>query len=396
MSPQLYFAGEVIQPARLVRNGGDGRGTDRGGRTLLFFSGGVDAWSSLVTHLQEKPMLFSVWGADIPWENETAWGVVEKRNREDARRFGLEFCTARSNLRSFTDETALDKWSYENVGDNWWSAFQHSLGMFCLAAPLTREGLDTVYFGSTYCLRDGKGEYIIASDPSIDNYVRFAGAAVVHDGYEYSRLEKVSRICGFAEELDMPVALRVCFRSLQGENCCTCEKCANTVMAILVSGHRPEEFGFAYNRDTLPRDFAAGLQEMAREEKYAFKSLYRDMQPAMRTWYAGKNVPKELRLFLESNLDELADFLHVPCGKCGTKDELISWLREEMKGKEWLDKEYHSLWDKVHELEAECQRRGEWIAKLEEDKRWLWEKQNTPESAADRIRKKLKMGKREK
>ena len=34
-------------------------------RTASFFSGGVDAFSTLISHVDEKPVLVTLWGSDI-------------------------------------------------------------------------------------------------------------------------------------------------------------------------------------------------------------------------------------------------------------------------------------------------------------------------------------------
>ncbi len=356
MSPDVYFkrAG-ILHVNKLVNN----QMKSNAGESLLFFSGGVDAWSSLLSHLEEKPALVSVWGADIPYDNGNAWEEALGNCRKVADRYGLDLLTVRSTLRRFINEEKLNELAYSWVNDNWWSAFQHSVGMMCLAAPYIQGQRKTIYFAGTYSSKDKKewGTYVTASDPTIDNHVRFCGSRVVHDGYEFSRHDKIIRICQhFQTDPDKPY-LRVCFSSDQGTNCGSCEKCANTIMSILLAGQEPESYGLPYAPDRFAVNFAAGMQEMAREEKYAFLSFYYDIQKAYRQKYSIDEVPEQLKIFYQNDLEALADFLHVPCNKCEAGKWIKPYLKEVLKGKDWL--------------EQECKARGEWIQELEAAKVWL-------------------------
>ena len=107
---------------------------------LLFFSGGVDATFSLISHLEEKPALVTVWGADIPWNNEESWKQAIGFNQEVADRYDLRMLTIRSNFRKSLNNDPLEEYSMALVKDWWWSAFHHSVAMMCLAAPLAYGG----------------------------------------------------------------------------------------------------------------------------------------------------------------------------------------------------------------------------------------------------------------
>ena len=306
---------------------------------LLFFSGGVDATYSLVSHIEEKPALVTVWGADIPWDNQDGWSRAIAFNQEVADRYGLDMLTIHSNFRRSYNNDVVEDYSYKLVGDWWWSAFHHSVAMMCLAAPIANGKREKLYFGSSYCAKDDPnwGSYVLASDPKIDNFVRFTNCQVVHDGYEASRYDKISKICAFYETKDQKPYLRVCYLSNTGKNCGICEKCASAIMAILLAGYDPHDYGFEYDPAELPRYFAAGFQEMARAGTYDCLSLYKDIQQAYRKNYSLDQVPPVLKAFHQVELETLADFLLVP------NNEYLACQRNVQKAQEKLYEEIGQL-----------------------------------------------------
>lgn len=303
------------------------------GSNLLFFSGGVDATYSLVSHLEEKPALVTVWGADIPWDNEDSWNRAIGFNQEVADRYGLKLRTIRSNFRSAYCGDAIEDYSCGLVGDWWWPSFHHSIAMMALAAVLPEPRMrGKLYFGSTHSAKDRPewGSYFIASDPKIDNFVRFGSCQVIHDGYEASRYDKIKKICGYYESKEQKPYLRVCYLSNTGKNCGVCEKCASAIMSILLAGGNPRDYGFDYDPAELPRYFAAGFQEMAHVEKFDCLSLYHDVWLAYRERYRPEEVPPVLRAFYETELATLADFLLVP------NNQLLEYRRNAQKAQQEL------------------------------------------------------------
>ncbi len=299
---------------------------------LLFFSGGVDATFSLITHLEEKPALVTIWGADIPWDNEDSWKQAIGFNQEVADRYHLRMMTIRSNFRSSFNNDNLETYSMDLVKDWWWPAFHHSVAMMCMAAPISCGKRRNIYFGSSYSAKDHKewGSYVIASDPQIDNHVRFCGCRVVHDGYAFTRYEKIKQICEFYDPQEIKPYLRVCYHSNEGKNCGICEKCARAIMSILLVGSDPRAYGFQYDENNFNTYFVAGMQEIARSVRYDFLSFYTDIQTAFRNKYTAEQVPPVLRVFYETELETLADFLHVPNNECIAKDKILKEVQAKL------------------------------------------------------------------
>ena len=70
---------------------------------------------------------------------------------------------------------------------------------------------------------------------------------MIHDGYELDRQSKISFLVN-EKKAGKPVPeLHVCWESSGGGNCCRCEKCYRTILAIASEGGDPREFGFNWS-----------------------------------------------------------------------------------------------------------------------------------------------------
>lgn len=217
--------------------------------TGVLFSGGVDAFATLITHLTENPVLVTVWGADIKLKNTTGWERVQAHVEATAKEYGLKRVSFASNFREFINEGALNELVRE-TGDIWWYGWQHGLALICQTAPLTWiMGMKNLYIASSCTPEERKRNVTCASDPSIDNFIRMNGCHVSHDLFEFERQSKVNLIVDHSK--CNAVKLRVCWTTDGGTNCCRCEKCVRTMLEIFAAGGDPRDFGFAYTRSDL-------------------------------------------------------------------------------------------------------------------------------------------------
>lgn len=274
---------------------------DKNGQSGAFFSGGVDAFNTLVCHAKEKPVLLTLWGADVHLDDVGGWKNVLTQLQETSRQFGVDYVTIKSEFKMFQNEDILTK-AVAQSGDGWWHGFQHGIGIICHAAPVAWVlKLSTVYFASTFTAAD-RGRVTCASDPTIDNYVRFGGTHVVHDGYEFNRQMKVHNITQFAKKTGMRIPLRVCWESTGGSNCCNCEKCWRTMLAIYAENQNPHEYGFAYTDKQLKKI----AQKMRYSEDKMFSSLrYASIQNAMRQNCTKQELPKTIQWFYDADMSAL-------------------------------------------------------------------------------------------
>lgn len=248
MYPMLDFKGKVTAN-RIISND-----IEKTNNTAAFFSGGVDAFATLLAHIEEKPLLLTLWGADVKLNDTGGWENVKQRIEHTANTFCLENIFIRTNFREIFNDKQLSG-LIKHSGDSWWHGFQHGIGIISHAAPLvyTRH-LAKVYIASSFTIRE-KGLVTCASDPSIDNHVKFCGSQVVHDQYEYARQDKIRHICEFVRERGVSIYLHVCWISSGGKNCCHCEKCYRTMLALFAEGEDPIDYGFCYTTDDLKKSY---------------------------------------------------------------------------------------------------------------------------------------------
>ena len=237
MSPMLEFKGDV-QVGQLVDN--SYTPSDKVG---ALFSGGVDAFATLIAHAEEKPRLLTLGGADVKLTDTEGWDRVKQHAINTCKEFDLPSpLLVRSNFRLLVNEGTLGELVAAS-GDGWWHGYQHGIALLGHAAPVAYlERWKTLYIASSFT-PDNKT--ICASDPSIDNKLHLASTRVWHDQYDFHRQQKVGHIVDHCRAMGRKAMLRVCWITSGGTNCCVCEKCQRTIFALLAEGEDPADFGFS-------------------------------------------------------------------------------------------------------------------------------------------------------
>lgn len=295
MYPNLKFQGKITSE-KLERNL-----IRKNKGAICFFSGGVDAFNTLLCHLKENVTLLTLWGADVKLDDKGGWDNVLRHIESTSNDFGIEYITIKSNLKDFYNSNILnDRIKY--IEKEWWHDFQHGIGVISYAAPisyLTHKG--TVYFASSFTAND-IGEYTCASDPTIDNFLKFCGSTVIHDGYEFTRQDKVHNIVQYCRKNNKKIELRVCWESTGGKNCCQCEKCYRTMLALFAEGEDPKKYGFNYTRAQLRKI------KYCQDKRFSFKK-YGEIQLAMKKNCSVRELPREIRWFYNINIKQLGNNL---------------------------------------------------------------------------------------
>lgn len=294
MYPHLELKG-TVEVEKIVKNEGKAKGSAQ------LFSGGADAFCTLFEHIEEKPKLISVWGADIQAKNEEGWEVVRQHIENTAKKFNLEYELIKSNFREILSSHIHSEESLRKSGDGLWHGFQSGTGMLTLVAPYAFcRKVDKLYIASSFT-QEQWGTYTCSSDPVIDNEIRFCGCQVFHDGYELNRQQKIGKICNFARVNDTDIPLRVCWESTGGKNCCRCEKCHRTMIAIYAEREDPSRYGFCGGEE-----FREVIQKL-KNEKIREHHLY-NAQRKMRINYKKREVIKELRWIYKGKFQNTARY----------------------------------------------------------------------------------------
>lgn len=287
MYPKISMLGNLI-PKKVIEN------LYIPERTGTLFSGGVDATNTLLQHINEKPILFTLWGADVNLKDKNGWNIVKEHHVSVAKEYGLECCFMKTNFRSILNMSALSNYVFEKVNGEWWHDFQHGiaiLGHVSLVAYLRKIG--NLYIASS---NTENSKLPCASDPTIDNYLRFASCTVVHDGYEFNRQDKIHNICKYLDSVNKKyIPLRVCWKSNGGENCCECEKCYRTIIEIIAEGKDPNNFGFNLSKNK--RDKMMKKMPKLSLVKYNFANYYSDAQKRFLENFTENETPFDLKWF---------------------------------------------------------------------------------------------------
>ena len=294
---------------------------------MSLFSGGVDAFNTLTMHADEKLILLSLWGADVKLTDEAGWNIVSEHLKQTAKDFNIDCVEAKTSFRRFLKEGKLDK-VVSSSGDGWWHGFQHGMGIITHAAPIAYlRDVKTVYIASSFTAAD-KGNYTCASDPTIDNHIRFGGSSVCHDGYEFARQQKIHNIVEFCKKTGKSISLRVCWESSGGSNCCECEKCWRTILGIIAEKQDPRKFGFEYTDNSF--------KKLSRKWRFSDNIMcgslrYGPIHDAMHSNWERKDIPNELKWFYYTKREKLG--VHPVIHNVKRVYYVLGRIKEKMLGK---------------------------------------------------------------
>ena len=244
MYPEAEFKGEVL-PERLVDCT-----YETSGKKTLFFSGGLDAVHSLIRHIDEKPDLITIWGSDLRLTDIDGWNEVKKAVYEIGKKLDLKNVFIKSSFAEFIEERKLSYKFMDVIHGFWYHNIQHGIGMLGLISPYAyKYKIKMHYIASSYCIKHHHIE--CASDPSIDNELKFGNCTIFHDAFECSRQDKTKDICNYCRNNYIRLTLRVCWSVKDGKNCCSCEKCYRTICGLIAEGENPKSYGFTDDKNTL-------------------------------------------------------------------------------------------------------------------------------------------------
>jgi len=235
MFPSVKFNG-AIMPKNIVSNS-----YVHEKEAASLFSGGLDALTTFIRIKDKNPLLITEYGW---YENEITYSDVWEADKQNAvdfgKRYGLDNILIQSNYGTFLKAEEIDIDFKRKLGDSWWHGLHHGLAIISAAIPIA-------YLLKVKCLYIASSnsplyKVTCASDPTVDNKIKFASGKVFHDAYELTRQDKVKVVVDYSLKSNEKLNIRVCFKN--EENCCKCEKCLRTILGILAEGENPLNYGF--------------------------------------------------------------------------------------------------------------------------------------------------------
>lgn len=219
--------------------------------TALFFSGGIDAFFSLVRNPDIRALVFIV-GFDVRLHKRETWEAMLRLFRQFAADQGLRFIAITTNLRD-----------HPILGQMRWARYHGAV--LAAASHLLRDEASRWIISASYQLSNLMPW---GSHPELDHYWSGGGIEIVHYGAETWRADKL------ASMVDVPVVhqyLRVCYADPRAEgNCGRCEKCIRTRLIYWLDLPGVQCAG-------MPADLAlqAALDDVPRLEMRVLVRIYR-------------------------------------------------------------------------------------------------------------------------
>jgi hypothetical protein len=235
-----------LRPARIEAPAPNGA-PRKGGKSALFFSGGVDSTFSLLRHdkevagsgSQKVDDLIFVAGFDIPVDDTAEIELVKAYLGRVASARDKTFIPFATNLRQLDTPYAT----------NWILSYGCALGA---AAHLLGARYREAIVSAAHTYPDSP---VTGSHPITDPLLSSRNLRFVHDGAAFNRVEKTQQIAATEGALD---ALRVCWEDRRHDNCSRCRKCLLTMVTLDLAGLRNRASCFdwsAYSLDDIRSQF---------------------------------------------------------------------------------------------------------------------------------------------
>jgi len=196
------------------------------GTTAALFSGGVDAWFTLLTHNGDsnRPAtcriddLLWVWGLDISLEHAGEFCALRDALGRATSGFGIEFVEVATNLHQTRWWKGAD-----------WGRVAHGCGLASIGQALSGR-YSKLLIPSTHRYDDA---IPWGSHPLTDPLVSSSLTKIIHDGAGFSRVEKTEALLKSEAALQ---SLQVCWETRSYRNCETCSKCYRTMTTLFLLG----------------------------------------------------------------------------------------------------------------------------------------------------------------
>lgn len=269
--------------------------------SAMLFSGGLDATYSFFANRHRRPRLIQMLGTDFPLSNSEYVRFAQRETQTFAARHGVEASFVRTNAMELFDQRYIGHrfWKLrENCKGDLWKGIGYAFGHLAMAAPLSAGRFDQLIIAA-WADRDHADrmqDNPDASSPAVDRHIAWSNLRVEHHGCLHRYEKTIAMKDWVAGNL-----LRVCWFPLVGPadrsqlNCCRCEKCARSIIALAVAGVDPRECGFIVDEETL--DYMSNLLSELPLAPSHFTFWWKPMQDAVPT--AIDCEPPELACFLE-------------------------------------------------------------------------------------------------
>ncbi len=226
------------------------------GRTASLFSGGVDAWFTLLANngparlpgARRIDELICVWGLDVALDRPDQFKAMRDTLAQSTSEFGTQLVDVATNLH----ETRW--WQRAD-----WGYVAHGCGLASLGLAF-EDRYSTLLVPSSHRYDDLSPW---GSHPLTDPLLSSRRTRIVHDGSGFSRVEKTAVVAESDKALQ---SLQVCWETREFRNCGACVKCYRTMATLYLLGaldRCPRFPKDAFDPARLSRVFSARESERA-------------------------------------------------------------------------------------------------------------------------------------
>jgi hypothetical protein len=227
--PAFFTAVELRCDELRSRDPGEGSGA-----VGSAFSGGVDSFHTLWTHLGENEpyapfrishcLMINGFDPDTDLDGTGRFAEMQRLYEALMARLGVQLVVVRTNLLQFL---GLD-------------IQKQSFAAFVTAPALALGRLFSRYYVASSYRFTQLGPFPDGSHPMFDHLLGSETMETIHDGGHLTRVAKTVAISNWPETFDL---LRVCFNATGVQpgrdaiaNCCACEKCRRTMLTLDIAG----------------------------------------------------------------------------------------------------------------------------------------------------------------
>lgn len=219
----------------------------------LLFSGGSDSTCSWVKRIREEPLLYMVWGLDIPTWWPEFWEKIRAKYVDELHIPNLRI------VKSNTEDLYATNNLYSlgaKLTEGYRPTYSFSVNALGVLAPLTYlDGVGLLQLSSTYPSR----HYLNPRYPwaryrpsfIVNQFWRWGNTRCAEVDHEYSTTEKIRLFLKPHLDAGNKIFLRSCghrvnlqAQKLQNFNCNLCDKCQRTIGMLAVNGIDPRSVGF--------------------------------------------------------------------------------------------------------------------------------------------------------
>jgi hypothetical protein len=212
-------------------------------RHAMLFSSGLDSLATYIAHREKDPMLFTVFGADIPLSYQHFISLCKERFDQFAKNEKRDIRYISTDVRDILNLQKL-----KPLAGNWWGEVAHGLTLSSLIAPLVYDQVKTLLIAS--CSHRPGCQYPCGSQKELIEEVRWADTGILNDNSAMNRSAKIRAF--LAPNPQYNRYLRVCWMQFESFNCGKCEKCLRTICELLINNVDPATCNFHINHETLP------------------------------------------------------------------------------------------------------------------------------------------------